>query len=219
MKSNRLWNLFVLLVLVLPVLSSCAVQGVTYAMSGPQRVQTNIFPGGLPHYTIGTGQTYENFVNVERMQEYIRSDRSEVRWVATQPRRVAAAVYVGATDYLQMGARWKLKDGREFVVDPIDVQKIANEYLSRNPIKLQWQVENRRRATGDGTAILSIEVKDDSVIVKWTVEFNTIPVDQRFHKGGGGATQWKFTHEDLIMAVIPGVPTKDINFAARRELR
>lgn len=87
--------------------------------------------------------------------------------------------------YDPLHVRWKLKDGREYLLEYIDIRAIMREYFKTHDLKQQWQRENRPRAkVGDGRAILAHEIKDDTVIIKWYLQINSTPVDQRLTSTG-----------------------------------
>ena len=121
--------------------------------------------------------------------------------------------------YYPLHLRWKLKDGREFMLENIDIRAIMREYFKTHDLKQQWQRENRPRdRIGDGGAILGHEIKDDTLIVKWYIEINRTPVDQRL-TATGAATKWDFAKEEHFVTSIPGKPTSGIDFDNWSEVR
>jgi hypothetical protein len=199
-------------------LTGCASEGVTRAMSGPPTVPKDIFPGNYWHYSMGTFQKKENFTNVERAQ-WNSSPRNQARnWGDIHPTTRAIPNLNILQSYFMFDIRWKLKDGREFILENIDVRTIANDYLRRNPIQLQWQKENRQRdKVGDGHATLTHEIKDDTVVLKWVVSINRTPVEKRLTPTGA-ATKWDIYDEEYPIAVIKGIPTEHIDFEIKYEL-
>lgn len=214
--SRRLLRLCLGLLMALSV-AGCAEYGVTRAMSGPPRGQTDIFPGNHWNYSFGMFQKAENFENVLRAQDNT-SRRGEPRhWTDIKPTRSAIPNLNILQSYFPFDVRWKLKDGREFILENIDVRGVANDYLRKNPIQMGWQRENRPRAlVGDGGATLCYEVKDDTVLLKWAISINRTPVNQRL-TATGAATHWDIQHEEYLMAAIKGTPTKDINLDNKYE--
>ena len=107
---------------------------------------------------------------------------------------------------------WKLKDGREFILEDIDLRGIMREYFKANDIKLQWQREGRPKAkVGDAEPLLTHEVKDDTVRIKWVITTNHTPVDMRILPSGA-ATKWQTTDEEYLVTTIHGKPTSGIDF-------
>ena len=121
--------------------------------------------------------------------------------------------------YYPLHVRWKLKDGREFMLENIDIRAIMREYFKTHDLKQQWQRESRPRAkVGDGSAILAHEIKDDAVIIKWYLQINRTPVSQRLTPTGA-ATKWDFIDEEYFVISIPGKLTSGIDFDNWSEIR
>ena len=105
------------------------------------------------------------------------------------------------------------------MLENIDVRAIMREYFKTHDLKQQWQRENRPRAkVGDGSAILGHEIKGDTVIIKWYLQINRTPIDQRL-TATGAATKWDFVDEEYFVTSIPGKPTSGIDFDNRSEVR
>lgn len=182
-------------------------------------VQTDIFPGGVSSYSMGPFQKKENFENVERAQRNESPRNAPLSWADIRPSTSAIGNLGNLQTYFPFDVRWKLKDGREFILENIDVRSISNEYLRRNPIQLQWQREGRPRdRAGDGDATLAFEVKDDTVLLKWAISINRTPVNQRF-TATGAATKWDFVDEEFVMATLKGNPTSGIDFNTKYVIR
>lgn len=182
-------------------------------------VQADIFPGNSRYYSMGPFQRKENFANVERAQWDRGVGRRNKVWSDLVVSTGAIANLNILQSYLPLGMRWKLKDGREFILENIDVRGISNDYLRKHPIQLQWQREGRARdPNGDYEAVLCFEVKDDAVLLKWAVTINRTPVNQRF-TATGAANRWDFVREEYIMATLKGQPTSGIDFNKTREPR
>lgn len=182
-------------------------------------LQTDVFPGDYPIYSMGPFQRKENYANVERAQWNRSVGRDAKVWsdivVSTSP----IGNLGNLQSYRPLDMRWKLKDGREFNLENIDTRNISNGYLRKNPIQLQWQREGRPRdRVGDGDATLTFEVKDDTVLLKWVVAINQTPVGQRL-TATGAATKWDFRYEEYVMATIKGQSTSGIDFNKTYELR
>lgn len=119
--------------------------------------------------------------------------------------------------YYPLHVRWKLKDGREFMLENIDIRAIMSDYFKNHEIQLQWQREGRARdRIGDSGPLLTHEVRDDTVRIKWVITTNHTPVNQRL-TSTGAATRWIFTDEEYLVATIKGVPTSGIDFNKKWE--
>lgn len=119
---------------------------------------------------------------------------------------------IGLQAYYPLHVRWKLKDGREFMLENIDIRAIMRDYFKTHDIQLQWQREGRPKAkSGDYGPLLAREVKDDTVRIKWVITTNHTPVNQRF-TSSGAATRWVTTDEEHLVTTLQGVPTSGIDF-------
>lgn len=178
--------------------------------NGPEQGR-DYFPGGVPFYSYGVSQSKENFANIERAQSYYGMYTKERWWSSIKPVRAPGSVNM-LQMYYPLDVRWKLKDGREFILEKIDIRAIMREYFKTNDIKMPWQKEGRsKEGPSDGYPSLVHEVKDDNVIIKWMVITNHTPVSERF-TATGAATRWKFTDEEFIVTTIKGKPTRSIDF-------
>ncbi|MBI2746094.1 MAG: hypothetical protein HYX45_10970 [Burkholderiales bacterium] len=187
-------------------LAGCAVQG----RSGPNLLAP--LPGNAALYDWGISQRKEDFETVERAQSYYGLYRTQRTWINMSTGRRASATILGLQAYYPLSVRWRLKDGREYMLEDIDVDAIMREYFKTHDIKLPWQRENRTKArVGDSDPMLAHEVKDDTVRLRWVVRTNRTPVDQRLTPQGA-ATRWDFSDEEYIVAVINGKPTAGIDF-------
>ena len=178
------------------------------------------FPGGSPFYAWGGGgQSKESLVNLARAQyEYSASTKSR-HWIDAQVSSVATATMIGLQAYSPMHVRWKLKDGREFILENIDFSAIMREYFKTHDIQMPWQREGRPEdSVGDFEPLLTHEVKDDTVRIKWVIRTNRTPVNQRL-TAKGAATQWDIAREEFLVATLKGVPTSGIDFNNWREVR
>ena len=185
------------------------------APSGP-----DYFPGGDRWYSWGPAQSKENFANVERAQWATGMYTKQRSW---GPMSVSSSVVTpnlnALAAYYPLHVRWKLKDGREFMLENIDIRAIMREYFKTHDLKQQWQRESRPQAkVGDGKAILAHEIKDDALIIKWYIRINRTPVDQRL-TSTGAATKWDVIDEEHFVTSIPGKPTTGIDFDNWSEIR
>lgn len=175
-------------------------------------------PGGYWMYSYGPGQTRENFVNVEFAQ-YDYALWSGRHWGAMGPGNRATANRLGLQVYYPLHVRWRLKDGREFVLENIDTATIMREYFKTHQLRLQWQREGRSEdKVGDYSPTLAHEIKDDTVILKWVITINRTPPKERL-TSTGAATKWDTYDEEHIVAVLPGRPTGGIDFSKTYESR
>lgn len=175
-------------------------------------------PGGYWMYSLGDGQTKKNFENVEKAQ-YDYALWPGRHWKRMGPYSLyITASRMGLQAYYPLHVRWKLKDGREFILENIDVAAIMRDYLKTHSLQLQWQREHRPEAkVGDAEPLLAHEVKDDTVILKWVITINYTPVNERL-TASGAATQWDRRQEEHIVAILKGNPTSNIDFSQTREL-
>lgn len=172
-------------------------------------------PGGDWMYWFGDGQTYANFENVEIAQSYYGIWPEVRNWSRLTPSQWATGTK-SLQAYYPLHVRWKLKDGREFILENIDVAAIMREYFNNHSLQLQWQRENRKKAVGDGSATLAHGVKDDTVILKWVIPINRTPVNKRLTTSGV-APKWDLHYEEHIVTTLKGNPASGIDFSKTRE--
>ena len=197
-------------------LSACASVG---GGTSGQTQGRDYFPGGVQFYSYGVSQSKENFANVERAQSDYTLYAGSRHWIDITPRRSPSEFNL-LQSYSQMHVRWKLKDGREFILENMDMRPIMHEYFKTHDIQMPWQQEGRSMdRKGDYEASLVHEVKDDTVIIKWFVITNHTPVQDRFPKTTGIPPRWKLTDEEFIVTTIKGVPTSGIDFENRRDTK
>jgi hypothetical protein len=219
---NRLSRLVTVIGLTFSLLA-CAggplsVKTAAPALSAP--AGPDYFPGGDRWYSWGPAQSKENFANVERAQWATGMYTKQRSW---GPISVSSSVVTPNLNilaaYYPLHVRWKLKDGREFILENIDIRAIMREYFKTHDLKQQWQRENRPRdRIGDGDAILGHEIKDDRVIIKWYIPINRTPVNQRL-TATGAATKWDIINEEHFVTSIPAQSTTGIDFDKWLEIR
>ncbi len=192
------------LVLLLAALSAC--------VSNPSMsAGADYFPGGSQFYSYGVVQSKENFVNVERAQSNYGMYSKQRSWLDIRAERAPGSINM-LQAYYPLHVRWKFKDGREFILENIDIRAIMREYFKTHDIRLQWQREDRPRSkSGDYDPSLVHEVKDDTVIIKWLITTNHTPVNERF-TSTGAANRWKLSEEEFIVTTLKGNPTSGIDF-------
>jgi hypothetical protein len=208
----------VLTIMVCLGLTSCAEQGVTRAMSVPRPLlaQPDYFPGGYSQYSYGTGQAKSNLDDVEIAQSSYGVWGPRRSWVRITAGQANGHLH-GLQAYSPLHVRWKLKDGREFIVKNIDVRTLMHEYFKTNKLQLQWQKEGRPKSrVGDFGPVFAHEVKHDTVILKWVITINRTPVDKRLTPTGA-ANFWDTYDEEYVVAVLKGNPTSGIDFNNTRE--
>lgn len=175
-------------------------------------------PGGYWMYSFGDGQTKKNFENIEKAQ-YDYALWPGRHWKRMSPYSLyITASRMGLQAYYPLHVRWKLKDGREFILENIDMAAIMRDYFKTHSLQLQWQREGRPEAkVGDAGPLLAHEVKDDTVILKWVITINRTPVNERL-TATGAATKWDAEDEEHLVAILKGNPTSNIDFNQTREL-
>lgn len=144
--------------------------------------------------------------------------KTQRAWGLIAPTNAPSATLIDLGQYLPFSVRWKLKDGREFILENIDTAAVMREYFKTNTIRLPWQEEGRPRDPKgtDPVPLLAHEVKNDSVVIKWIVRKNNTPLEQRF-LANGAATRWDISRTELMVATIPGAPATGIDFNTRME--
>jgi hypothetical protein len=202
MKKFLTYCLSLLLALTL---ASC-----THPLDATHRT-TDYFPGGSQFYSFGTSQSKENFENVERAQLHLGLYRKERSWEPIVVNR-GSGRFFGLQTYVPIDMRWRLKDGREFILENIDSRALNQEYFKTHQILLPHQIEKRPRAiSGDSDPVLVVEVKDDTFILKWLIITNKTPVNERFQPNGA-ANKWEREYTEYTVATLKGNPTSNINF-------
>lgn len=207
-----LFRRFALVILVVFALSACASTG--------DNGERDYFPGNSPYYSFGTAQSKENFANVRRAESAvgIYSDQRSWGWfdAGIAPGNILMIQY-----YFPFSVRWELKDGRQFILENIDVRSIMKEYFKDkgNDITLPWQREGRPKYhTGDAYPALVYEVKDDAVRIKWLIEINRTPIDKRILPSGA-AVKPDIEYEQHLVVEIKGKPTRGIDFEQKWEVQ
>lgn len=193
--------------LLLSLLQACG------SVNSTQRAERIPIPGGS--YSWGTSQKLEDLGNVEIVQSrmLLHSDYTGP-WKEVLASRIAAARVSGLQSYFPMQARWRLKDGREFILKSVDQGALVREYMKTHQLKVQWEREGRDYAPGDADAKLTHDIKDDSLRLKWVITLNRTPVASRL-KPSGAANLWMFEDEEHVVAVIKGVVTVGIDFTQK----
>jgi hypothetical protein len=188
--------------------------------SGPSRQGPDHLLGGSPYYSFGVAQSKENFANVRRAQSALGMYADDRLWADSGPGIAPARVSM-VQYYFPFSMRWELKDGRQFLLENIDVRSIMQEYFKdpRNERLLQWQREGRPRdPNGDFYPSVVYEVKDDVLRLKWLLTINRTPVDQRILTSGA-ATPWDLAREEYLVTEIKGRWVQGIDFNQQWEVR
>lgn len=170
-------------------------------------------PGGM--YSWGTSQKTEDSANLEIAQSRLLLYSNYTSpWGKISASKIAAAQISGLQSYPPMQARWKLKDGREFILEFVDQGALVSSYMKSHELKVQWEREGRKFALGDADANLTHDIKDDTFRLKWVITLNQTPVNRRL-RPDGAANPWTFEDEEHVIAVIKGVATSGIDFTQR----
>jgi hypothetical protein len=182
------------------------------------------FPGDAKTYGFGVSQRKEDFENVEVAQLNFGMYSAEHFWEAIRPNSLGSTRYAALPAYYPFDVRWKLKDGREFIVENVDTAAIMREYFKTHQILLQHQRESRpvEPMSDNASPTVVVGVKDDKVVVKWLVVLNRTPVEKRFPVIVNGipardGTLWKLEDEEHYVTSIPGKPTSGIDFKKQWE--
>ena len=192
-------------------LAACAGSGL--------RHERDYFPGGASYYSFGKSQSAENFANVKRAQTAWGLYPDDRLWIDTKPG--IAPAHIGMMQYyFPFSVRWELKDGRQFLLENIDVRGIMREYFRdpKNDLVLPWQRQGRPQSFGDMDPSLVYEVRDDVVRLKWLLMVNRTPVDQRILPSGATA-RWDVVREEHLVKEIPGRLVQGIDFENKWALR
>ena len=205
-NSVRDWLRFSAVTTLLVGLMACATNG---DVPG-----SNSFPGGYQRYDFGHAQPATTFGNIEIAQYAYVLNAREYGWSRVVPYYSSPSPNIGGlTTYYPLSVRWRLKDGREFILDRADLRPFMATYFKTNRIDLPWQKENRQEyPVGDPSPALGFEIQEDAVIVKWTIRTNQTPPNERLTPTGA-ATKWRITNEQFIVTRIAGVPTQGIDFS------
>jgi hypothetical protein len=206
---NR-WLRLLCLALLLPLLQACA------PVNPSQRAERVPIPG--VSYSWGTLQRAEDFANVEVAQSRLIMYSTDLGpWLRIDATTRVDARVIGLKTYYAMQARWRLKDGREFVLESVDQGALVRDYLKTHELRLQWEREGRRSTVGDYDAALAHDIKDDTLRLKWVVTLNRTPVNERLSTGVG--KPWKLEQEEHVIAALKGTATSGIDFAKTYEPR
>jgi hypothetical protein len=192
-------------------LQACASEGLPAA---GDRIP---IPGGM--YSWGVDQRAEDFADVEIAQSQLLMWKDSRMWRPLTPTSVALARVLGLQRYYVMQARWKLKDGREFILESIDTGALVQEYFrAHGLIKTAWERENRTPTVGDSSPILVHDIKGDTLRLKWVLTINRTPAHARL-RADGAANPWATEREEQLIAVIKGVPASGLDFKTLYEPR
>jgi hypothetical protein len=113
--------------------------------------------------------------------------------------------------YYPLHVRWELKDGRQFILENIDVAAIMREYFKTHLLELPHQRDHRQRAEGDSDPSLVHEVRDDTLIIKWLIRINNTPLNER------RISPPRMTYEEFPVIELKGRSTAGIDFETRWE--
>ncbi len=200
------WLRWLGFIVLAAALQACASKGLSTASD---RVS---IPGGA--YSWGVGQKAEDFVDVEVAQlKLIMYPTNRRYWERITPTSIAVPVYSGLQKYYPLQARWRLKDGREFILESVDTAALVRNYFETHAlIKTEWERENRAFGVGDSLPMLAHYIKGETLRLKWVFDINRTPVRERLTPSGA-ATRWQFETEEYPVATVKGVPTSGIDFS------
>lgn len=200
------------------VLASCAnvpVAASSNATASPVSTAQPM-PGDAQFYGFGILQSKEDFANVEIAQSNFGMYKTNRTWVKFGVGRGVG--YAALRAYYPFDVRWKLKDGREFMLENIDTAAIMREYFKTNQLLLIHQRENRpRHPVGDYDPALQFGVKDDTVVIKWLLILNRTPPSQRLQPNGA-VNPWNTEHEEHYVTALKGKPVSGIDFTKTFEV-
>jgi hypothetical protein len=201
------------------LLQGCSSPNAANSAAAPaaalQTNNPNPMPGDAEFYGFGISQKKEDLVNVEIAQYNLGLYKTRRSW--------GQGMTIGVLrTYFPVDVRWKLKDGREFILENIDTAAIMREYFKTNNFLLQHQRENRQKVLGDASPDLQFGVKNDTVVIKWGLTLNKTPLDKRFPVIVNGipardGTLWKLEQEEHFVIAIKGKPTSGIDFSKTEE--
>lgn len=199
------------------LLSSCLALSLLFCSTADSNAR-DYLPGGVEYYSVGSALDKEYFTkSVDRVQYDYALYPKHRWWIDSGPPANPSAINMLQT-YMPLHVRWKLKDGRQFIAENIDVRAVMREYFKHNDLKMQWQREGRNWAIGDSYPSLVYDVREDEVILKWLIRINKTPYDQRILPSGA-ATRWIFEYEEHVAGTVKGTPTQGIDFENRGEVR
>jgi hypothetical protein len=204
-----------LLITIFGLLAACASNPYPSAQSAVP------MPGDAQFYGFGVSQSKEDFANVEVAQYYLGLYKTDRWWGRISIGK--GANVLGLRAYYPVDVRWKLKDGREFILENIDMATIMREYFKSNNFLLQHQREKREKVLGDPSPDLQIGVKDEAVVIKWLLVLNRTPLDKRFPIIVNGipsrdGTLWKLEYEEHFVTTLKGNLTSGIDFTKTYEV-
>lgn len=180
--------------------------------------------GDAKTYGFGVSQSKDDFANVEVAQLNFGMYKTRRSWEAILPNR-GSTRYAALSYYYPFDMRWKLKDGREFIIENVDTAAVMREYLKTHQLLLQPQQEKRlRHPVGDYDPAIVVGVKDDTVVIKWQITMNRTPVEKRLPvmvngKPAMDGTPWKLENEEYFVTALKGIPTSGIDFTKQYEVR
>ncbi|MEZ5701896.1 MAG: hypothetical protein R3E42_07935 [Burkholderiaceae bacterium] len=180
-----------LVILVVFALSACGTTG--------GNGERDYFPGNSPYYSFGVAQSKENFVNVSRAQVAKGLYLNQRTWGRFGPGMARNSNHA-ARLFPLLSALGTQEDGRQYILENIDVRSIMKEYFKDkgNDITLPWQREGRQRDRWEYDPALVYEVKDDAVRLKWLITDIKTPPSQRFLPSGA-TTKWDLDRREYLV--------------------
>jgi hypothetical protein len=192
------------------LLSACATGNIN---------ERDYFPGNSPYYSFGIAQSKENFANV-KIAQVAKGLYSDHRTWGRFGAGIAPGTVIMLQGYFPFSVRWELKDGRQFILENIDVRSIMKDYFREksNDIALPWQKEGRPQNSDDYDPALVYEIQDDSLRIKWLITEIKTPIERRYSPSGA-RLPWDLDRQQYLIKEIKGSPTQGIDFSQDQEFR
>lgn len=172
------------------------------------------FPGGTDFYCYGYSNEKEYFLtHIEQAQSYYGLFAAPRTW--TPVGVGTGCTIIALQSYAPLSVRWKLKDGREFIIDALDLRPYLREYFKNNDITMPWIREGRTKdKLGDAEAALAFQIKEDGIYLIWYLRVTETPVEERFKRDAENpkGKLWKMRTEFYPIATIKATQTSGIDF-------
>jgi hypothetical protein len=157
----------------------------------------------------------------EVAQGFFDTELHERRWRETYGRSSGITCNSGPYYYFYtISARWKLKDGREFIIDRAETRPIIREFFKTQDVLMPWDREKRPRKD-DLNPGLVMEFREDHVQLYWWLKVIDTPVSERWKSVRPRKEfpdfKWQMHDELYPIGIIKGVPTTGIDFDKRYE--
>lgn len=203
------------LALMLLALTACASDRTSTAIKS----RLTQLPGDAQTYSFGVVQNTEYFAeHIEFAQRDYSMGTADRIWFITRAGRAPSTIG-GLRAYYMLSVRWQLKDGRQFILEDIDVGAIMRAFFATHSIVLQHQREGRAWMQGDYDPSLVHEIRGDSVAIRWLLTMNKTPMTVRLSARSATTTRMVFEEEEIPVIILKGRATGGIDFDKRYEAR